>query len=327
MRAPTPAAPVALALALLAGCAREPPPARAPPVEAPSVSCEDSTDADFEGEGEERFWAYLDWIVRAHGAQAGLMPYHVSLAMVRGSPKPGPGGVTAGEISCDARRFRISLYRDALAGRPLQVAYSTLAHEFYHVVQVRRDGLACEAREGERALYESEAAAFAQRVVPACGARGVAAPIPAAAPPAGVSRPRDRCDVAVASDFEGPLAGEWQRYVDALVRARGADFGLARGSVAVAISGSPPKPGLRGVIAADLGCGATGTALFRITLYRRALEGRRLNVAYHTLVRQFHHIVQIRRDRLPCEGGGAEAAERYEREALAVADWLVPACK
>lgn len=316
-----------LALMLLAGCAPAPSPVRAPQTEAPSISCEDSTDADFEGEGEERFWAYLDWIVRAHGAQAGLMPYHVSLALVRGTPKPGPGGVTAGEISCDGRRYRISLYRDALSGRPLQVAYSTLAHEFYHLIQVRRDGLACEAREGERVTYENEASAFAQRVVPACRARGGVVPIPAAVPEATAARPRDRCDVANASDFQGPLAGEWQRYVDALVRARGADFGLARGSVAVAITNSPPRPGMRGVIAADLGCGASGESLFRITLYRRALEGRRLNVAYHTLVRQFHHIVQIRRDRLPCEGGGPESAERYEREALAVADWLVPACK
>jgi hypothetical protein len=306
---------------LLAGCAPAPSPVRAPQTEAPGVSCADATDADF----EERFWAYLDWIVRAHGAQAGLMPYHVSLAMVRGTPKPGPGGVTAGEISCDDRRYRISLYRDALSGRPLQVAYSTLAHEFYHLVQIRRDGLACEAREGERVLYESEATAFAQRVVPACRARGGVAPAPD--PAATASGPRDRCDVADASDFEGPRAGEWQRYVDSLVRARGADFGLPRGSVAVAITNSPPRPGMRGVIAADLGCGASGKALYRITLYRRALEGRRLNVAYHTLVRQFHHIIQIRRERLPCEGGGPASAERHEREALAVADWLVPACK
>jgi hypothetical protein len=327
VRAPRSLTPAALALLLLAGCASEPPPARAPQAEAPSVSCADSTDADFEGEGEERFWAYLDWMVRAHGAQAGLMPYHVSLAVVQGPPKPGPGGVTAGEISCDARRYRITLYRDALSGRPLQVAYRTMAHEFYHLIQVRRDGLACEAREGERALYESEASAFAQSVVPACRSRSGVAPAPAAAPAATAGRPRDRCDVAIASDFEGPLAGEWQRYIDGLVRARGADFGLARGSVAVAITNSPPRPGMRGVIAADLGCGAIGEARFRITLYRRALEGRRLNVAYHTLVRQFHHIVQIQRDRLPCEGGGPDSAERYEREALAVADWLVPACK
>jgi hypothetical protein len=318
-----------VASVLAAGCAPAPRALRPAQVEAPAISCEKAIDADFEGEGEERFWRYLDWMVRAHGAQAGLMPHHVSLAVVRGATKPGPGGVTAGEISCDGRRYRITLYRDALSGRLLQVAYRTLAHEFFHVVQVRRDGLGCEARPGERTLYEDEAAAFAEGVVPACRVRADAAPRPpparTVASPAG-ARAHDRCEVAGSGDFVGPASVEWQRFIDELVRSRGEDFGLVRGNVAVAISDSPPKAGMRGVIAADLGCGGASPKQYRITLYRQALEGRRLSVAYHTLVRQFHHIVQMQRDRLSCEGGDAQSAARYEREAVAVADWLVPAC-
>ena len=114
------------------------------------------------------------------------------------------------------------------------------------------------------------------------------------------SRARDHCDVALAADFEGSAAAEWQRYVDGLISARGTAFGLAPGQVAVAISDGPPRPGLRGVIAADIGCAGAEVPRYRITLYRRALEGRRLGVAYHTLVRQFQHIVQMRRDRLAC---------------------------
>jgi len=308
--------PAAALLCLTAACVPGPSPVHAPQTETPRVSCEKAEDADFEGEGEEQFWRYLDWLVRSHGAEAGLMPHHVSLAIVRGQPKPGPGGVTAGEIACYDRRYRIALYRDALSGRPLQVAYSTLAHEFYHLVQIRRDRLDCEARKGERATYEREATEFAARVVPGCRGR-TAAP----------ARVGDHCEVARAVDFEGDGAAELQRYADALTLSRGGDFGLAPGDVAVAITDSPLKPGPRGVIAAEIGCGGAGAAPYRITLYRHALEGRRLNVVYHAVAREFQHIVQIRRDSLACEGGDAASAERYAQEAIAVADQLVPACQ
>src|SRR5688572_25256646 len=100
-------------LYLIVACVPAPAPVRerTPQTVAPVVPCGTASDEDFEGDGEERLWSYLDWLVRTHGAEAGLLPHRVSLAIVRGQPKPGPGGVTAGEISCDGRNYRIGLYR------------------------------------------------------------------------------------------------------------------------------------------------------------------------------------------------------------------------
>ena len=159
--------PVACVLAL-AACAPAP---VAPPVKPalPSTfSCSAARDLDFEGAGEQRLQAFLAWLAVNHGKPARLTPAQVSLAIVRGTPKPGPAGVQVGEISCDKDDYRITLYRNALSGRPLAVTYETLAHEFHHVVQIRRDQLACEASKGKRADYEREADAFARKLVRRC---------------------------------------------------------------------------------------------------------------------------------------------------------------
>ena len=307
-----------LLLLLTAACVPAPAPVRerAPQTVAPVLACGTASDEDFEGDGEERLWSYLDWLVRTHGAEAGLQPHRVSLAIVRGLPKPGPGGVTAGEISCDGRNYRIGLYRDALSGRPLRVAYSTLAHEFFHVVQIRRDDLDCEARPGERATYEHEATEFAARVVPACRVE-----------PSRSGKLLDpHCNVARAEDFEGAGAADLQRFADEVTGSLGGDVGLKPGDVTIAFSCSTPKAGRRGVIAAEIGCRGA-KAPFRITLFCHALEGRRRAVAYHAVAREIQHIVQIRRDGLACEGAPPELADNYEQEAVAIADGLVPACK
>lgn len=305
---------------LLAACAPTPtpPPVREPQTVAPSVRCENATDDDFEGEGEEALWSYLDWLVRSHGAPGGLKPHHVSLAIARGKPKPGPGGVTAGEVSCADKRYRIALYRDALTGRPLRVAYRTLAHEFFHVVQIGRDGLDCGAPGVEdRDLYELEAEGFAARVTPACRA---------GLPTSASARPVDpRCRVARAEDFKDAGAADLQRFADEMTGKLGGEVGLKPGDVNIAFTCATPKTGRRGVIAAEIGCRGT-QAPFRITVYCNALEGRRLTVAYHTVAREIQHIVQIRRDGLACEGAAPELADRYEQEATSVADALMPAC-
>ena len=158
----------ALLLAAAAACAPAAAPVRAPQPELPTIRCGPALDADFDAQGQERLRRYLDWLAQAYGPDVGLRPQDVSLVVVRGPAKPGPMGVTAAEVACNPGRYRITLYRDALSGRPLSVAYDTLAHEFYHLVQIRRDGLACEARDGERASYEREAVSFARGIVPAC---------------------------------------------------------------------------------------------------------------------------------------------------------------
>lgn len=162
----------ALALAAALGaCAPAPIAPEGPAVEVKPGGCEVARDADFEGEGEERLRGFLRWLAHAHGAPTGLEPRQVSLGIVRGYAKPGPAGVQAGEISCGAGGrgpFRVTLYRDALAGRPLATTYHTLAHEFHHVVQIRRENLPCDAGTGSRAVYEQEAEDVAARFVPAC---------------------------------------------------------------------------------------------------------------------------------------------------------------
>lgn len=158
-------------VAMLGACAPAPAVPEGPAVEVKPGGCELARDSDFEGAGEARLRGFLRWLAHTHGAPTGLDPRQVSLGIVRGSAKPGPMGVQAGEISCGGGRhgpFRVTLYRDALAGRPLATTYRTLAHEFHHVVQIRREGLPCDAGDGSRAAYEQEAEDVARRFVPAC---------------------------------------------------------------------------------------------------------------------------------------------------------------
>lgn len=158
----------------LAACAGQPGPqddtivTRAMPASPAPIRCGTARDADFAGTGEAQLRGYLEWLAWTHGANANLRPSQVALAIVRGDSKNAPAGVQVGEISCGAGSYRITLYRDSLVGRPLPVAYRTLAHEFHHVVQIRRDRLACEAAKGKRAEYEREADEFAKKVMPAC---------------------------------------------------------------------------------------------------------------------------------------------------------------
>jgi hypothetical protein len=157
---------------LLAACAPAPVAAPAPAAEPPaSFSCAKAQDADFDGEGERRLGNFLRYLAQAHGAPAGIDPAEVSLGIVRGPAKLAPAGVQAGEIGCGnggAGPYRVTLYRDALAGRPLALAYETIAHEFHHVVQIHRDRLPCAAGDKNREAYEREAREVARRFVPIC---------------------------------------------------------------------------------------------------------------------------------------------------------------
>lgn len=160
-----------LFVALLAAACAPAGPVPAPAVEVAPAGCEASSDGDYEGAAGERLRAYLASVAQAHGTPVGVTPQDVSLAIVRSLPRPGPSGVQAGELTCGAgggAPYRIALYRDALSGRAKRIAYHTIAHEFFHIVQIRRDGLrGCEAR-GSAQPYEREAEQFADRLVPAC---------------------------------------------------------------------------------------------------------------------------------------------------------------
>lgn len=134
--------------------------------------CETVAAADFEGEGQTALRLYLDWLVRAHGAPYVGDPGEVALAFPASHPDPAHAGVTGGEVSCGggkhAAPFKITLFRDALEGRKRRDLYGALAHEFQHVLQIRRDGLACKPSHKTRAPLEREAEAFARSMVPPC---------------------------------------------------------------------------------------------------------------------------------------------------------------
>lgn len=153
---------------LLAACAPAPVAPPVTPAAPAAIGCQAARTADFEGQGEQQLRAYLAWLAQTHGKPVALKPSHMELAVVRSEPKPGPAGVQVGEVSCGANGYRITLYRDGLAGRPLAVAYETLAHEFFHVVQIRRDKLDCESSKGNRERYEREATDFARKRVRRC---------------------------------------------------------------------------------------------------------------------------------------------------------------
>lgn len=135
--------------------------------------CAAARAGDFEGAGATSLRLYLDWLVYAYGEPYVRDPGEIALALPPSGPRPTEAGITAGEVSChgpDARpAFRITLFPAALEGRPLQAAYGALAHEFRHVIQIRRDGLACRPTPATKAPLEKEAENWARRLMPPCG--------------------------------------------------------------------------------------------------------------------------------------------------------------
>lgn len=166
------ALPLLLAAGLLACANHGPDPAEFARLE-PSARdrCDVARAADFEGAGEAELRRYLYQLAESRAHDVTLHPRQVTLALAVGEPEPGLEGITAGEVACAFRGdppYRITLYPTALMGRPLYTTYQTVAHEFQHIVQIRRDRLACEPRDGTRDHYEAEAKAVAERLVPAC---------------------------------------------------------------------------------------------------------------------------------------------------------------
>lgn len=164
---------VALLAVLLVACSAGRPPAPVDLARFEAASrdrCAVAQPADFEGAGEVELRHYLQWLAHRRGGDVAVGPRQVNLAIAHGEPKPGLIGVTAAEVACEPGNtaFRITLYREALLGRQLYTAYQAVAHEFQHVVQIRRDDLPCGPREGTREAYEREAAAVAEALVPAC---------------------------------------------------------------------------------------------------------------------------------------------------------------
>jgi hypothetical protein len=125
----------------------------------------------FAGDGAIALRLYLDWLVRTYGPPFVRDPGDVALDIPPSRPRPTELGVTAGEVICDTVKpaFRITLFRASLEGRPLQAVYGAVAHEFQHVVQIRRDGLACRPTRETKDRLEQEAEAAARKIIPPCG--------------------------------------------------------------------------------------------------------------------------------------------------------------
>ena len=87
---------------------------------------------------------FLDWLVRNYGSDLGLYPGDIRLFVTNESPptRRGHVGTVAGEIVCQPEsawrlqgKYQITLYRDALVGETASCLYSTIAHEFRHILQ------------------------------------------------------------------------------------------------------------------------------------------------------------------------------------------------
>jgi hypothetical protein len=128
---------------------------------------------------------FLDWLVRTYGEEYGLRPHDVRLfvAPQRAPARYGDAGVVAGELVCHPEsewrrlgRYQITLYRDALIGEKVACLYSTIAHEFAHVLQELKSGGATRcgriADPAFLARLERDAEAFASEVAPDCTCSG-----------------------------------------------------------------------------------------------------------------------------------------------------------
>jgi hypothetical protein len=139
--------------------------------------------------------------------------------------------------------------------------------------------------------------------------------------PAGFS-----CAQARDGDFEGAGEQRMQGFLAYLAQAHGAPAGIDPSQVSLGIVRGSAKFAPAGVQAGEVGCGGGGNGPYRVALYRDALVGRPLALTYETIAHEFHHVVQIHRDRLPCAAGDKQR-EAYEREAREVARRFVPQCR
>jgi len=154
----------------------------------------------------------------------------------------------------------------------------------------------------------------------ACAPAPVAVPVSVARAPTSFS-----CEQALDADFEGAGEQRLHGFLRYLAEAHGAPAGIDPGQVSLGIVRGPPKLAPAGVQAGEVGCGVGSDGPYRVTVYRDTLVGRPLALTYETIAHEFHHVVQIHRDRLPCAAGDGKR-EAYEREAKAVARRFVPTC-
>ena len=134
----------------------------------PQERCDAARDADFVGDGRRRLEEYLEWLARTSGEPYGIRPREFHLLVSNAAPRTVAGQSVGGEIGCSWGQRYISLYKQSLTRRALAETYNTIAREFYHHLQVRRDGVACDSSIEDLAALEAEARDWALKVAPLC---------------------------------------------------------------------------------------------------------------------------------------------------------------
>ncbi len=129
--------------------------------------CETARSDDFNDEGKCRLQRYLEWLARTYGGPVGLRPQDFELGISQATPPVRDGRTESGTIACAGGRLYIYIFQQALIDRTLAQTYNTIAHEFYHHFQVRRDNINCNLPAGLPPL-EAQAYAWAQSVAPLC---------------------------------------------------------------------------------------------------------------------------------------------------------------
>lgn len=130
--------------------------------------CAIARDADFAGEGRWRLERYLERLARTSGGAYGIQPQEFRLLISNASPPLVGGHPVGGEIGCSWGKRYVSLYKQTLTNRTLAVTYNTIAREYFHHVQVRRDGVSCSSSVDGLAALEAEARNWARDVAPLC---------------------------------------------------------------------------------------------------------------------------------------------------------------
>ena len=140
--------------------------------------CSTVQPTDFVGDGRQALECYLNHIAQAYGGPYGITPDNIKLFISEATPpSDGNGHTKSGEVACysgaAASAFgaprQITLYRLAFSGSPYITVYNTIAHEFWHHVQVVRDGLPnCGIGATNMAALENEANSWASGITPPC---------------------------------------------------------------------------------------------------------------------------------------------------------------
>ena len=130
--------------------------------------CEIARERDFTGEGRRRFERFLESLADASGAPYGIQAKEFELLFSNARAPLAGGDPVGGDIGCSWGKRYILLYKRVLAERTVATTYNTIARQYFHHVQVRRDGVRCDSSVDGVTPLQAEARDWAQKVAPLC---------------------------------------------------------------------------------------------------------------------------------------------------------------